>query len=219
MDVFVLITSIVMPWLIWITTVSLGIVYNEYIDNKKTKMYLPLTPFDNALRTIGPFLPLAPLAMRALGETFAALEQRKIKGSTRRKTHIVSSVVFFGGVQTVRLGVYLLLVKVVFPKSKGTVYPFSDHIFLGLAVSACAQFEAVRSLASFTEIKRQRRSITTVAIVLWALAACCALALATLCALDAHYTARYFHAPIDSAFAMVAGAALFHVPLLVSLPN
>ena len=87
--------------------------------------------------------------------------------------------------------------------------PFSDHIFLGIAVSSCAQLESLRACLAL----RLGPSRPPLAPFLRVLALALGLLLALLCAFDAHFTARHFHAPVDSALAAGAGALAFAIPL------
>lgn len=201
---------------LWILAVGMGAL--QYTGRPALKTILPLIRFDRLLRWAGPLLPGAVLVLRYLAQVPL---QEPATGAPlpAAPPPLVAVGALYLGVTAARLGLYLahLLAApliVAFRGVEGRAHVMSDHILLGASLTAVLTAEAhllaadVRRWRPGSPGSRQLRHRTLIV----AAAVVCGLLFA-LVSTEMHITARHFHAPQESFWAVIVGLVAFQLPV------
>ena len=151
--------------------------------------------FDDIFVSYGPILPLLAMGSRAV----MRVQSRDVGEELAKEVRVYVVLAAF------RVGAYATL-RAAFPRAF-----ISDHVFLGASVFTAAHGEFLSSAVDFlTLVERRGNPLLRTGVMLvgaYALALMCATA--SLC----FVTARWFHDPIDTAFAMLFGWFTLQLPM------
>ena len=151
--------------------------------------------FDDIFVSYGPILPLLAMVSRAV----MRVQSRDVGEELAKEVRVYVVLAAF------RVGAYATL-RAAFPRAF-----ISDHVFLGASVFTAAHGEFLSSAVDFlTLVERRGNPLLRTGVMLvgaYALALMCATA--SLC----FVTARWFHDPIDTAFAMLFGWFTLQLPM------
>ena len=151
--------------------------------------------FDDVFVSYGPILPFLAMGSRAM----LRVQSRDIGEELAKEVRVYVVIAAF------RIGAYATL-RALFPRAF-----ISDHVFLGASVFTAAHGEFLSSAVDFlTLVERRGNPLLRTGVMLvgaYALALMCATA--SLC----FVTARWFHNPIDTAFAVFFGWFTLQLPM------
>jgi hypothetical protein len=196
---------------LWVLAVGTGALLNNGIPPVREK--LPLVWFDRLLRSIGPLLPAPVLLLRWYGMLPPA------GSGADGGPGLAQLLVLYAAVAAARLGLYslhLLLAPLILAvRDEGShAHLVSDHIFLGAALVAIFTAEAHLLAADVRRRWSSRRRLDRA--VLAAAGALLALLFGLVC-VEMHVTARHFHAPPETFWAVATGLVFFQVPVALFL--
>ena len=152
--------------------------------------------FDDIFVSYGPILPLLAMGSRAV----MRVQSRDIGEELAKEVRVYVVLAAF------RVGAYATL-RAAFPRAF-----ISDHVFLGASVFTAAHGEFLSSAVDFLTLVGPRRGnplLRTGVMLVGAYALALMCATASLC----FVTARWFHDPIDTAFAMLFGWFTLQLPM------
>jgi hypothetical protein len=192
---------------LWVLAVGYGALLNSGLPPQRGK--LPFIWFDNVLRGTGPLLPVPILLLR----WYATLPPAGADATAGPA--MLELLVLYTGITVSRLGLYALHMLVA-PLLRAATEPgrhahlLSDHIFLGASLVAIFTAEAHLIAADIRRSWTRRQVLDRV--VLASASAVLVLLYGLMC-VEMHITARHFHGAAESFIAVIAGLAVFQVPV------
>ncbi|GIL74244.1 hypothetical protein Vretimale_1992 [Volvox reticuliferus] len=217
------------PLLVWLVAVLAGIVHSEPIPEgvSKREFVHPVTWFDKyVFRVYGPLLPLAPYLIRVASLGLRAstpvpspsgsqpLRRRLQPGATL----VLPALLAYLTIALVRIGVYICHLGLQ-RWTGGLLVLVSDHLLLAASVVACFQSELVMCTSDAYKALLVRCSDRCMKLRLLAMfiSVLITTILLILVCVDMYCTARWFHQPKESGLALLAGAVMFQLPVVMWL--
>jgi hypothetical protein len=186
------------PLLLWLLCILSGILL--YASEPQGRVEHLMEDFDRFIfKRYGSILPFLPLLIRSM-TTFH---------QSNHRSSLLKCLLVYSLISALRGGIYWLHLQYQGSEQRPLM---SDHVLLASSVIALLHSEIIYSLDNLVEMEVQctgllRESFTALAFVL-------SISLFGLVSMNAHFTCRYFHHPVESFAAAGIGAIFFQAPVL-----